>query len=74
MKPIPELCDLVAPLRDAGQVEVWRVAREAGIPPGTLYRLALGYAEGCHYNTARKLSVWLSQNRVKRPKAAKAAA
>ena len=62
MKPLPELHELVAPIQGVGEKEARRIAVEMGVPAGTLYRLILGYSEGCHYGTARKISIWLAGN------------
>lgn len=61
MKPLPELEVLFAPIKGIGEKEARRIAAEADIPPGTLYRLILGYS-GCHYDTARKISEWMAAN------------
>ena len=47
MKPLPDLDDLFAPIKGVGEKEARRIAVEAGVPAGTLYRLILGYS-GCH--------------------------
>ena len=61
MKPLPDLDDLFAPIKGVGEKEARRIAVEAGVPAGTLYRLILGYS-GCHYDTARKISEGMAAN------------
>lgn len=60
MHPIPSLTELVAPIAALGHKRIKELSPVIGVPRTTLYRLCMGYQEGCNYDTARKISLYLA--------------